>query len=191
MREMSTGTPRIAVGGISLESNDFVPFTAELDDFTGAGFMLEGPAVESLRGTDTELAGAFDAIDAAGATAVPLLAARGVSSGRLSPPAYARLRDGLLSALESARPVDGVFLFQHGSMEAMGEDDPEGDIALAVRSLVGPAVPVAMTCALHGNVTRRMVESVDVLVGYRHYPHDDTRETGRRAAELLLRTVTR
>src|SRR5690349_201067 len=98
---------RIAVGGISLESNDFVPFTAELDDFTGAGFLLEGRDVESLRESETEVAGAFDAIEAAGAQAVPLLAARGVSSGRLSRPAYERLRDGLLSALESALPVDG------------------------------------------------------------------------------------
>jgi microcystin degradation protein MlrC len=177
---------RIAVGGISLESNDFVPFTAELDDFTGAGFLLEGQELESLRDTETEVAGALDVI---GEAAVPLLAARGVSSGRVSRPAYERLRDGLLSALEAALPVDGVFLFQHGSMEAVGEDDPEGEIALAVRRLVGPGVPVAMTCDLHGNVTRRMVENLDVLVGYRHYPHDDARETGRRAAGLLVRAV--
>src|SRR4051794_21485699 len=189
MREMSTAAPRIAVGGISLESNDFVPFTAELDDFTGAGFLLEGPAVESLRGTETEVAGALDVIDATGASAVHLLAARGVSSGRLSRSAYAKLRRVLLSALESALPVDGVFLFQHGSMEAVGEDDPEGDIAQAVRALVGPGVPVVMTCDLHGNVTQRMVENLDVLVGYRHYPHDDARDTGRRATALLLRAV--
>src|ERR1700751_3708213 len=103
--------PRIAVGGISLESNDFVPFMAELDDFTGAGFLLEGPDVVSLGGTETELAGALDVIDAAGGEAVPLLAARGVSSGRVSATAYAQLRDGLLAALKSALPVDGVFLF--------------------------------------------------------------------------------
>ena len=177
--------PRIAVGGISLESNDFVPFHGELDDFTGAGFLLEGAAIESLRGTDTELAGALDVID----DAVPLLAARGVSSGRVSAAAYARLREGLLDALAAVLPVDGVFLFHHGSMEAVGEDDPEGDIAEAVRELVGPDVPVAMTCDLHGNVTRRMVERLDILVGYRHYPHDDARETGRRAARLLLRAA--
>jgi microcystin degradation protein MlrC len=180
--------PRIAVGGISLESNDFVPFTGELDDFTGAGFMLEHADVFSLRGTDTELAGALDVLEDAGAEVVPLLAARGVSSGRLSTTAYGRLRGGLLEALAQSLPVDGVFLFQHGSMEAVGEDDPEGDVAAAVRAAVGGS-PVAMTCDLHGNVTRRMVGSLDVLVGYRHYPHDDARETGRRAARLLLQAV--
>jgi microcystin degradation protein MlrC len=34
-----------------------------------------------------------------------------------------------------------------------------------------------------------MVENLDVIVGNRHYPHDDTRDTGRRAAEILLRAV--
>jgi microcystin degradation protein MlrC len=34
-----------------------------------------------------------------------------------------------------------------------------------------------------------MVEAADAIVGYKHYPHDDTRETGERAAVLLLRAV--
>jgi microcystin degradation protein MlrC len=46
-----------------------------------------------------------------------------------------------------------------------------------------------MTCDLHGNVTRRMVESLDAVVGYEHYPHDDARATGERAAGLLLRSA--
>ena len=163
-----------------------MPFTGELDDFTGAGFLPREHAIESLRGTETEIAGALDALGEAGAEAVPLLAARGVSSGRLSGPAYERLRDGLLIALDARCPVHGVFLFHHGSMEAVGEDDPEGDIAAAVRRLVGPGVPVAMTCDLHGNVTRRMVESLDVSLATAHYPHDDARETGRRAASCCF-----
>ena len=90
--------------------------------------------VFSLRGTDTELAGALDVLEEADAEVVPLLAARGVSSGRLSAAAYGRLRGGLLEALARSLPVDGVFLFHHGSMEAVGEDDPEGDVAAAVRA---------------------------------------------------------
>jgi microcystin degradation protein MlrC len=72
-------------------------------------------------------------------------------------------------------------------MEAVGEDDPEGELDELVRDLVGPSVPIVVSCDLHANVTRRMVESTDAVVGYKHYPHDDVRETGARAAELLLR----
>jgi microcystin degradation protein MlrC len=180
---------RVAVGGISLESNDFVPFAGELSDFTDAGFLAEGDGVFSLASTDTEVGGALGILEAADVEVVPLLAARGVSSGRLSAGCWTRLRRGLLAPLRASPAVDAVFLFQHGSMEADGEDDPEGALAAAVRELVGPDVPVVMTCDLHGNVTRRMVENLDAVVGYEHYPHDDARRTGERGAELLLRAA--
>ena len=181
---------RVAAGGISLESNDFVPFTAELTDFTEAGFLAEGDDVLALAASDTEIGGALAVFEREHAEVVPLLAARGVSSGRVSSEAYDRLRRGLLDALREAGPVDGVFLFQHGSMEAVGEDDPEGDVAASVRALVGRAAPVVMTCDLHGNITRRMVESLDAILGYEHYPHDD-RAGRERGAELLLRAIRR
>jgi microcystin degradation protein MlrC len=183
---------RIGVGGISLESNDFVPFTAELTDFTEAGFLAEGEAIFGLTGSEVEIAGALERLQQEhGVTVVPLLAARGVSSGRLSRPAYARLRGGLLDALRASLPLDGVYLFLHGSMEAVGEDDPESDLTLAVRELVGSDVPVVVSCDLHANVNCCMVEATDAILGYEHYPHDDTRQTGARSAELLLRIARR
>jgi microcystin degradation protein MlrC len=183
---------RIGVGGISLESNDFVPFTAELTEFTEAGFLAEGKAIFGLSESEVEIAGALERLQQEPRLeVVPLLAARGVSSGRLSQSAYARLRNGLLKALRASLPLDGVYLFLHGSMEAVGEDDPEGDLTLAARELVGLHVPVVVSCDLHANVTRRMVETTDAILGYEHYPHDDTRETGARSAELLLRVVRR
>src|SRR5581483_7792789 len=110
---------RIAVGGISLESNDFVAFTAGLGEFVDAGFLLEGDAVLGLAGNATELGGALAVLGAQTDVAVvPLLAARGVSSGRLSAETYADLRNRLLGPLREVSGVDGVFLFTHGSMEA-------------------------------------------------------------------------
>jgi microcystin degradation protein MlrC len=76
-------------------------------------------------------------------------------------------------------------------MEAIGEDDPEGDITSEVRGMIGDTVPIVVSCDLHANITRNMVEATDAIVGYEHYPHDDTRRTGFRAAELLLRVVKR
>ena len=185
----SRGSARIAVGGISLESNDFVPFSAELREFEEAGFLAAGEAIYGLAETDTEIGGALERLTHDGVEIVPLLAARGVSSGRLSRGVHEGLRDRLLTALRNALPVDGVYVFHHGSMEAVGEDDPEGELDSAIRALVGPGVPVVVSCDLHANVTRRMVEATDAILGYEHYPHDDVRSTGTRAADLLLRLV--
>jgi microcystin degradation protein MlrC len=46
-----------------------------------------------------------------------------------------------------------------------------------------------MTLDLHGTVTRRMVESCAAILGYERYPHTDVRQTGERAARLLLRIM--
>jgi microcystin degradation protein MlrC len=179
---------RIAIGGMSVEANDFVPPTVGITGFSDAGFLLEGEAIRGLGGTEVELAGALDRLgEEPDVEVIPLFAARGILAGRLDGATYAQLRDRLLAAVREALPLDGIYLFQHGSMEAVGEDDPEGDTAARVRELTD--VPLVMSCDLHGNVTRRMVESTTAIVGYEHYPHDDVRRTGERAADLLLRAV--
>jgi len=181
---------RISVGQISSESDHFVSVPCELEFFRQTGFVLEGESALELRGTSGEVAGMLAVLAAdPEVQAVPLLAARANSAGPLSTACYQWLRGGLLDALRRALPVDGVLLSHHGSMAATDEDDPEGDIAAEVRRMVGPDVPIAMTLDLHGNVTRRMVEAADVIVGYEQYPHHDVAETGSRAARLLLRTL--
>ena len=181
---------RIAVGQISSESNHFVPSICELDFFRATGYVYAGDELFQLEGSDTEIGGMLAACQRDGNVDVlPLVAARANSSSPLSRECYAYLRRELLQRLVEAGPVDAVLLSHHGSMATETEDDPEGDIAEAVREIVGPAVPIAITLDLHGNVTRRMVEAANLILGYEHYPHDDTGQTGARAAELLLRTA--
>jgi microcystin degradation protein MlrC len=179
---------RVAVGQISSESNHFVDFECDLDIFRDTGYVYEGPDVLQLAGRDGEVPGMLAALaQDGGARVVPLLAARGVSSAPLTEECYAYLKERLLQLLDQAGAVDAVMISHHGSMAAAGEDDPEGDVLAAVRERVGPDVPVVITLDLHGNVTRRMVESTSAILGYERYPHDDTFTTGERAARLTLR----
>ncbi|TML88987.1 MAG: M81 family metallopeptidase, partial [Actinobacteria bacterium] len=84
---------RIGVGGISLESNDFVPFTAERTDFVDAGFLAEGNEIFGLIDSTAEIGGALQRLRRErDVEIVPLLAARGVSSGRLSTQIWTELR---------------------------------------------------------------------------------------------------
>jgi microcystin degradation protein MlrC len=178
---------RIAVGQISCESNSFAGFTCDLETVKATGYLHEGADVFSLAGTDSEVAGALAVLRSdPSVEVVPLLATRWNSSAVLQETAHAELRARLLAPLEAAGPVDGVLLSCHGSMVAAGCDDPEGWLAEGVRATVGPGVPIAMTLDLHGNVTDRMVEAVDIVVAYEHYPHDDSLATGERGARLLL-----
>jgi len=181
---------RIAVGQIASESNHFVSAPCELDFFRKTGYLVEREALSTLAGADNEVAGMLATLQQAGEVEiVPLLAARANSSGPLSAACYDTLKERLLVRLREAGPVDGVLLSHHGSMAAEHEDDPEGDIAGAVRASVGPRVPIVMTLDLHGNVTRRMVENANAILGYERYPHDDVCATGVRGASLLLRAA--
>ncbi|MGI9134639.1 MAG: M81 family metallopeptidase, partial [Rhodoferax sp.] len=49
-----------------------------------------------------------------------------------------------------------------------------------------PGVPLGVSLDLHGNMTQKMVDHADVMVGFKTYPHIDMYETGAHAARLLL-----
>jgi microcystin degradation protein MlrC len=110
-------------------------------------------------------------------------------SGPVEREVYQELRDGIVGDVSDAMPVDGVFIALHGSMVAEGCDDPEGELLERLRTVVGSDVPIVATLDLHGNVTERMAAHATALVGYHNNPHTDMRETGQRAARLLLRAL--
>src|SRR5690606_29337706 len=57
------------------------------------------------------------------------------------------------------------------------------------RALVGPDVPIVVTLDLHGNITQRMVDNSDLLLGCHLYPHSDMYERGVEAVEMAQRIV--
>jgi microcystin degradation protein MlrC len=71
------------------------------------------------------------------------------------------------------------------------DDDGEGFLLQTVRDVVGPDTPVVATLDLHANISRRMVELADVLIGYDTYPHIDMAERGEEAAAVLGRLIRR
>lgn len=181
---------RIAVAQISSESNHFVTGLAELDFFRTTGYLLEGPELLALDRSDTEVGGFLSILQSEEQVeVVPLVAARANSGNPLSAECYRSLKRRLLEGLCRDLPVQGVLVSCHGSMGVQDLDDPEGDLAGALRDIVGPRVPLALTLDLHGNLTQAMVQSSDILVGYHTYPHRDAFQTGQRAARLLLRSA--
>lgn len=188
----ASGPLKLAIAQISCESNHFVSGLGEVDHFRKTGYLLEGKEVRQLEGTETEIGGAFDVLATEPSVTVePLVAARGTLSGPLSSTEYREVRTNLMERLQAACPIDGLLLSLHGSMCAEDTDDTEGDILSRVRECVGLAVPIAVTLDLHANVTERMVEAATIFVAYRRYPHDDARETGRRATALVCRAMRR
>jgi microcystin degradation protein MlrC len=91
--------------------------------------------------------------------------------------------------VRNAGRLDGLLLALHGAMCAEGCDDAEGALLETIRALTGPELPIVLTLDLHANITERMGQHADAILGYRTYPHLDLYETGAAAAELLLHTL--
>jgi microcystin degradation protein MlrC len=96
--------------------------------------------------------------------------------------AYEALRDELLADLKAALPVDIVLLGLHGAMVADGYDDCEGDLLARAREIAGLRAVIGAELDPHAHVSELMVNSADILIAFKEYPHVDVRE---RAEELV------
>src|SRR3954452_12847073 len=174
------------------ESNTFSPVFTRYQDFT----PVFGKAVlDRHRGKLTEMGGFLDVLDRtvldrARVDVAPVCAAWAITANRLVRPDFEKLLSAFDQGLRKARP-DALLLAMHGAQTADGEDDVEGCVVSIARNILGPERPIVMSLDLHANITRRMVEDADAIVGYHTYPHVDMFETGQKAARLLLRILKR
>lgn len=169
--------PRIAIAGIAIESSTFSPALTDESMFRkSAGdavlrlypFLKEGTPLREK------------------AEWLPAFVARATPGGAVTREAYESLTNQMLTSLKANAPYDALFFDIHGAMSVVGLDDPEGDLIVRVREVIGN-VPIISTCMdLHGNVSWRLAENTDLITCYRLAPHEDSMESRERAVANLL-----
>ncbi|SHJ23871.1 M81 family metallopeptidase [Wenxinia saemankumensis] len=163
---------RVAIGGLHTECSSYSPLEQQRGDFT----RTEGDALVRMVPVD------FAAL---GLAPLPLFHERSVPGGPVAAGCFAAQRGEFMEALRAALPLDGVLLLMHGAMFVPGTDDPEGEFVAEVRDIVGPEAVIAAAFDLHGQITDRIVRSLDIFAAYRTAPHVDVEETRARAARML------
>ena len=123
-----------------------------------------------------------------GADPAPLVTAWALPSGPVTEDTFDRLADSLDTSLAESRRLDGLVLSLHGAMATETLFDADAALIEIARRRMG-ARPMGVCLDLHANVTTRMVDLADVMVGYRTEPHVDMASTGRRIARLLTITA--
>jgi microcystin degradation protein MlrC len=171
---------------VSHETNTFSTVSTDRAQFEARHLHYGGEILETFRGTGTCLGGMIEAAARHGATLVPSVAAAASPAGRVTRDVYEHVKARVLADLRAAGRLDGVLLDLHGAMVPEGVDDGEGDLIGAVRQVVGPDVPIAVTLDFHANLGADTVRGADLLHGYRTYPHVDMAERGVEAAERLI-----
>jgi len=185
---------KVLLAQFIFESNTFNPAPTELELFTERGtWLTEEAAVRRWCATaDSQLAGSLRVLEAAGCEVRPVFVANcGTPAGRLSAGCFRAISDTLCEQLRRAGPADAMLLHLHGAACAVGEDDVEGSLLERVRRELGFAGALVISLDLHANVTRRMLAHADAVTAYRTMPHIDFRDTGERAARLVLRAGPR
>jgi microcystin degradation protein MlrC len=179
---------RVLSAEISHETNTFNIRPTTLQHFRDR-YMLDGPQAIAARGdSNTELAGLLDTGRDYGWDITHVISAAAGPGGPMTRDAFDTLTGPLIAAADAK--WDGIFLMLHGAMVTAFCEDGEGEILRRLRAVTGPDVPIAVTLDPHGNITAAMCDLAQILVSFTTYPHVDIRATGRRAAELLHRTMT-
>lgn len=168
------------------EISSFNPHPSGYENFD----IQRGDAVYEQRGRNQAIGGALSVFEhAQGVDVVPAISARAGSAGLLSAAGWKRLSAEIMDHIRARiDQVDAVYFSLHGAMGADGELDPEGWLLEQTRALA-PGKPIVISLDLHGILTDRMLRQIDGFAIYWTYPHVDFFDTGRRAAELLLRLM--
>ncbi len=172
--------PRIAFGGIGIESSTYSRIRARMADFT----IFTGPAL-----TDSKR---FAFLKQYPVSFLPTVVATAVPGGPIERATYEAIKAQFLAGLKSllpSGPLDGLFLPMHGAMFVEGMQDAEGDWMESARSVVGPNCLMAASYDLHGNVSQRVIDNIDIFSAFRTAPHIDQEATMQRSCNMLLKCL--
>jgi microcystin degradation protein MlrC len=179
---------RILIAECKQEVSTFNPHLSQYDDFRirhGQELLSYHRTVRNEIGGALSVLGEFSNIEL-----IPTYSACFITSGgTLARAAWQRIAAEFIESLQSAPPVDGVYLCMHGAMASQDELDPEGFLIAETRRVLGGDIPIVVSLDLHGIFTDRMLEHSDAIVAYHTYPHVDFFETGQRAARVLLKIL--
>ncbi len=181
---------RIGILALLQESNTFLPAPTELVHFQ-QDVLLVGDAMAERFGTGAlhEISGFFAGLIGTEFEPVPIFAGRALPYGVITAETWAQLMAMMFAEVERAGHCDGYLVSAHGATVSASSPDADGYWLSELRSKVGATTPIIGTLDLHANLSPKMVDACDALVGYRTNPHIDQFQCGKQAAALMVRTL--
>lgn len=179
---------RLLLATMKHETNTFSAVPTPISRFYADGHILtHDDAIGFYSGTGTVIGGFLEVAGTAGAEVVVPVAADGWPSGRVHDIAFEELADRICDSVSDGG-FDGILLDLHGAMVTETFDDGEGELLKRIRQIDAETL-IAVSLDMHANVSPAMVSNVDILCGYQTYPHLDEKDTGLRAARMLVDTI--
>ena len=182
---------RIIVGGFEHETNSFSNVCADADYVKGV--TRGGDAyIRANTGVRCTMGGIIDECRELNIQLQAATRAYLTPCGPTRKDAFEAFRDEFVELIWAAHceaPLDAIIMNIHGAGVAEGYPDLEGELLRALRERFGREMPIGMVLDLHGNITPEMVESSDIIVSYKEYPHTDTYDSARLVTRLIHEQV--
>lgn len=177
---------RIAILGIYHESNTFIRTLTSLHDFKSNCWLIGNQLREVFAGGHHEISGMFEILDNEDVEILPVFFSNAIPGGVIDTGACDTIVNEMFNLLVKALPVDACIVVPHGAAVAETHKDFDGYWLTKLRNLLGTQVPIAGTLDPHANISNLMIKATDCLIAYKTNPHIDQRETGKKAAALLM-----
>lgn len=168
------------------ETNVLCPISADMTAYKNAVFLIGEDVMKVSRTAKLDVTGVLNVLEACqDVEVVPVVNMFANPSGPVTRDVYEFVTEKLLFAIREKGPFDGVMILFHGAMVAKGHWDAEGDILEMLRNVLGWDIPIVASLDLHANVTQKMARCANALIPFEHYPHTDTYDTAKAAAQIF------
>ncbi len=165
---------RVAFGGIRIECSTYTPILTRMDEFA----VSRGQTLADMP--------FFSLLKKYPYPFQPTLQADAVPGGPVEAKTYQKLKAEFLDRVKALLPLDGLYLAMHGAMSVEGMQDADGDWIASARDVVGPNCLITASFDLHGSLSHKIINNLDMLSAYRTAPHIDQEETTQRACDMLV-----
>ena len=179
---------RVFIGGIWHETNTFSSKKTYIKDFKSYQWHEGIQIIEKNLKTNTEIGGFLDIFNQKGFRIQPSLFAAAVPSGIVTKKTFLKIVKIILSNLDK-EDIDGVALALHGALVVEGIDLPEHFLIKKIKNKLKKNIPIVATFDLHANLSLKLFEICDMLIGYDTFPHIDMGERGKEAAMFLCKMI--
>jgi microcystin degradation protein MlrC len=176
---------RIGIAGLSHETNTFALEQNDTMDTVG---IRRGEALLTNAHPRSFIGGFAEGATRDDVELVPTVGIGFAHGGIIHADVYQRCRDMIVTGLQEAGPLDGVYFALHGAMVAEAPyTDAEGELAQEARRVLGN-IPMVGTYDFHAIMSDKEVEAL-VPFPNNTNPHIDGYERGLEAAKCLLQML--
>ena len=178
---------RIAIGGIMHESNTFAPQPADRRRFDEGSWSTGEAMLPVWQDAHHEMGGFIAGAKTYGYELIPTIMAWATPAGPVADDVLDEVVARIIADAKKQN-ADGLLIALHGAMVTAKHPSADSEVLRRLREAF-PDKPISLSLDYHGNVSPKMGDYADIIVGYQTYPHIDQRERGLLAAQLLTRAI--